>query len=206
MKILSLVAVFAIATVTGLSAAENPGGSSAILLGVESVQKNLKLTSLQRAVLNDIRNEYRDACRDIVAKVAAGKETKKEGLANIQALTAGSETRALRVLNDGQKKRLEEIRHQILGTYLLFSPKVQAKVGITDREKSKIAKIKQRSDKNIEKINASFEAGKTSSYQRIVALRQNRMDRSNELRDAVTSEQFGKLSELEGEEFPNSLE
>ncbi|MGH8046126.1 MAG: hypothetical protein ACREKL_02675 [Chthoniobacterales bacterium] len=204
MKILpALLAALVVATSQAATpAAPSPSpGSSAVLLGVESVQKELKLTSLQRAVLNDIRNEYRDACRDITAKVAAGKQTKAQGLANLQDLTAGSDRRALRVLNDGQKKRLGEIRFQILGGYMLFSPALQAKLGLTDAQKAKIAKIQQRSEKNIAKENAAFEQGKISYYQRIVNLRKNRLARSDEAIGVLTSQQYGKFSELEGEEF-----
>jgi Spy/CpxP family protein refolding chaperone len=205
MKTLSaLIAAVALATATIQAAPAAPSktpGSSAILLGVDSVQKELKLTSLQRAVLNDIRNEYRDASRDITAKVTAGQQTKAKGLANLEALTAGSDRRALRVLNDDQKKRLEEIRHQILGGYMLLSPALQTKLGLSEAQKTKIAKIEARSEKNIAAANAAFEAGKISYYQRIVNLRNNRLDRSEELIDVLTPPQYGKLAELEGEEF-----
>jgi len=200
MKILSILAALALAAVP-LVAADTIGGSSAILLGVDSVQKELKLNSLQKAVLNDIRNEYRDACRDITAKVAAGKESKKDGLASLQALTVGSDRRALHVLNDDQRTRLEEIRTQILGTYLLFSPALQAKLGLTEKQKAQVAKIAARSDKTVDKVNAAFEAGKITYYERITKLRANRFDCRNELLRVLTAEQYGEFSKLEGEAF-----
>lgn len=201
MKVAAALAVaFALASAS-LTAADFSGGSSAILLGVDSVQKELKLSSLQRAVLNDIRTEYRDASRDITAKVASGQETKQQGLANLQKLTAGSDRRALHVLSDAQRSRLEEIRAQILGTYLLFSPAVQAKLGITEAQKARIAKIELKSDKNVDKANAAFEAGKITHYERMMKLRQNRMERSDELVNVLTSQQCDEFVKLEGEEF-----
>jgi len=71
-------------------------GSEAVLLGVDSVRKELHLTSLQRAVLNDIRTEYRDDARAIVAKVNAGKLSKAQAKSQLDALTASSNRRALR--------------------------------------------------------------------------------------------------------------
>jgi hypothetical protein len=200
MKFLPVLAALALAG-TAL-AAENFGGSLSILLGNESVQKELNLTSLQRAVLEDIRNEYREDSRAIVAQVAVGAESKKAARAQLEALTAAADRRAEHALSSAQRKRLQEIRHQILGGYMVLSPFVQAKLGITPAQKAKIAKIEQRSQKNIEKVNTAFETGKITYYQRMMSLRQNRIDRSQELFNLLTSEQYGKLAALEGEEFP----
>jgi Spy/CpxP family protein refolding chaperone len=178
-----------------------PPGSSAILLGTDTVQKELKLTSLQRAVIDDIRSEYRDAARDISAKVAAGQQTKKQGLANIQALTAGSDRRALRVLNDDQKKRLDEIRYQLVGGYMLLQPKLQADLALTDKQKAKIKKIWERGETYASKVNTWFEDGKISFYERLLYLRENRTDRSDDFLAVLTSEQYTKFTAYEGEGF-----
>ena len=199
MKILP--ALFAAAVLATAHAAVPSMGSSAILLGNASVQKELHLTSLQKAVLHDIRNDFRDDCRAVTAKVAAGKETKAQGLADLQALTASSERRAMHALNDDQKARLAEIRVQILGGYLLFSPAIQAKLGLSDAQKATIAKIEQKSDASVAKINAAFEQGKTSYYQRIISLRKSRIKFGDEAVDVLTSEQYDRFTELEGEDF-----
>jgi len=178
-----------------------PPGSSVILLGTDSVEKELKLTSLQRAVLRDIRDEYRDASRDITAKVVAGKQTKRQGLANLQSLTAGTERRALRTLSDDQKQRLEEIRFQLLGGYMLLSPKLQAKLGLTDLQKEKIKKIWTRGEIYTSKVNGWFEKGKISFYERLLDLRENREDRSDDILALLTDEQAAEFEKLKGKEF-----
>lgn len=178
-----------------------PPGSSAILLGTDDVQKELKLTSLQRAVIDDIRSEYRDAARDISAKVAAGQQTKKQGLANLQSLTAGSDRRALRVLNDDQRKRLDEIRYQLVGGYMLLQPKLQADLALTDKQKAKITKIWERGETYASKVNTWFENGEISFYERLLYLRENREDRSDDFLAVLTPGQYTKFTAHEGELF-----
>ncbi len=178
-----------------------PPGSSVILLGADTVQKELKLTSLQRAVLGDIRSEYRDASRDISAKVAAGQQTKQQGLANLQALTAGSDRRALRVLNDDQRQRLSEIRYQLIGGYMLLQPKLQAALGLDARQQAKIQKISARGEAYTAKVNRWFENGEISFYERLLYLRENREDRSADFLAVLTSDQYTKFVVYEGELF-----
>jgi Spy/CpxP family protein refolding chaperone len=176
-------------------------GSVAVLLGVDSVRKELHLTSLQRAVLNDIRNEYRDDARDIVAKAKADLESKKQAQSKLDALTASSERRALRVLNDDQRQRLTEIQYQIRGGYELLSPVLQQKLELTAEQKAKIAKIYIRGEKYTSKVNAKFEKGQISLYQRLLDLRENRLDRSDDFLAVLTEEQYSKFLQLEGKEF-----
>lgn len=182
-----------------------PPGSVAVLLGVDTVRKELHLTSLQRAVLNDIRNEYRDDAREVVAKAKSDLESKKQAQASLDALTASSERRALRVLNDDQRQRLTEIQYQICGGYELLSPKLQQKLGLTDLQKAKIAKIWIRGEKYTSKVNARFEKGEISHYQRLLDLRENRLDRSDDFLAVLTREQYSQFEKLAGEKFAGGL-
>lgn len=180
-------------------------GSAAVLLGVDSVRKEMHLTSLQRAVLNDIRNEYRDDARAIVAKTKADLESKKQAQANLDALTASSDRRALRVLNDDQRQRLAEIEFQVRGGYELLSPALQQKLGLTARQKAQIAKIWLRGDKYTSKVNAKFEKGEISLYQRLLDLRENRLDRSDDFLAVLTKDQYSKFEKLAGEKIQGGL-
>src|SRR6202012_4326188 len=98
-------------------------------------RKELHLTSLQTAVLSDIRSEYREDARAVVAKQIAGKLTKPQAQAELDTPPTSSAHRALRSLNDDQRQRLDEIQFQILGGYELLSPALQAKLGLTDQQK-----------------------------------------------------------------------
>jgi Spy/CpxP family protein refolding chaperone len=178
-----------------------PPGSMAILLGVDGVRKDLNLTSLQRAVLNDIRDEYRDEARAVVAKAGANLESKKQAQAQLEKLTASYDKRALRALNDGQRARLAQIQSQILGGYMLLSPKLQQELGLTEKQKQWIAKIWTKGQKYTSKVNGWFEKGQISFYERLLYLRENRLDRSDDFIKVLTKAQRAKFDQIAGPKF-----
>ncbi len=180
-------------------------GSVAVLLGVDSVRKELHLTSLQRAVLNDIRTDYRDSAREIVAKAKDDLESKKRAQVDLDALTARYDRRALRVLSDDQRQRLTEIEYQIRGGYELLSPSLQRKLGLTAEQKAKIAKIYIRGEEYTSKVNAKFEKGKISPYQRLLDLRENRLDRSDDFLAVLTAPQYEQFEKLAGAKIAGGL-
>lgn len=178
-----------------------PPGSMAILLGVDGVRKDLNLTSLQRAVLNDIRGEYRDEVRAVVAKAGADHESKKQAQAQLEKLTASYDKRALRALNDDQRARLAQIQSQILGGYMLLSPKLQQELGLTDKQKQWIVKIWTKGQKYASKVNGWFEKGQISFYERLLYLRENRLDRSDDFLKVLTKTQREKFDQIAGPKF-----
>jgi Spy/CpxP family protein refolding chaperone len=173
-------------------------GSEAVLLGTDTVRKDLNLTTLQRTVLNDIRTEYREDARAIVAKVNTGKLSKKEAQAQLESLTASSNRRALHTLSADQRARLTQIEHQILGAFMLLSGDVQKELALTPKQKEKLAYVWWRTQKTASAINKKFEDGKISYYERIIELRDNRIDRSDDMLERLTKEQRAKLDQLAG--------
>jgi Spy/CpxP family protein refolding chaperone len=178
-----------------------PPGSQAILLGVDGVRKELGLSSLQKAVLNDIRAEYREETRAVVAKAGTSVESKKAAQARLDALTATYNRRALRALSEDQLVRFNQIERQILGAYVLLDAKVQNQLALTPKQREKLAYVYWRLQKTASAINRDYEAGRISYYQRMIALRDNRIDRSDDLLERLTREQRAKLRVLEGDKF-----
>jgi Spy/CpxP family protein refolding chaperone len=176
-------------------------GSQAILLGVDDVRKELHLTSLQRAILDDIRNEYRDEAREVTAKVGTDAAAKKAAQAKLAALTATYDRRALRALNDEQRAKLKAIEFRILGAFMLLSADVQRQLGLTEVQKAKLAYVYHRLQKTASAINRDYEKGKISYYQRIIELRDNRIDRSDDMLERLTQKQRAKLSQLAGRDL-----
>jgi Spy/CpxP family protein refolding chaperone len=176
-------------------------GSQAVLLGVDSVRKELHLTSLQKAILNDLRTEYRDEARAIVAKAGTTVESKKAAQASLEALTSSTNRRALRALNDDQRARLAQIEHHILGAFMLLDGKVQNELGLTAKQRAKLAYVWFRTKKTASAINKRYEEGKISYPQRILELRDNRIDRSDDMLERLTKEQRAKLDQLAGPNF-----
>ncbi|MDD5201328.1 MAG: hypothetical protein PHC88_16170 [Terrimicrobiaceae bacterium] len=175
-----------------------PPGSKAILLGVDSVRRQLHLTSLQRAVLNDIRNEYREEARAIVAKAGADAASKKAAQKKLEALTATYNRRALRALNDDQRARLVQIEYQILGAYMLLSADVRRELALTPKQEAKLAYVWWRAQLTASAINRKFEEGKISHDRRLIELRDNRLDRSDDMIERLTKQQRAKLDQLAG--------
>jgi len=180
--------------------ADQPG-SMALLLGVETVRDELKLTSRQRAALDAIRGDYRDAARAAVAKAKADTESKKAAQAQIDALTDRFDGRAMDVLNSTQTSRLAEIEHQVLGGYMLLSPEVQRQLGLTPAQKSQIAKIYAKSQTYASEVNGWFEDGEVSFYERLLYLREDREARSEAMLKLLTPAQLAKLHAMEGTPF-----
>ncbi|HEY8898795.1 MAG TPA: hypothetical protein VIM61_00060 [Chthoniobacterales bacterium] len=176
-------------------------GSQVILLGVDSVRKDLALTSLQRAVLRDLRDEYREESRAIVKKAGTDLTSKKAAQAELDALTASTNRRALRALSEDQRARLGQIEYQILGAFLLLDGKVQRSLDLTPEQQKKLAYVWWRLQKTASDINKRFEEGKISYYERIVELRDNRIDRSDDMLERLTEEQRAKLDKLAGEKL-----
>ncbi|HEY8903707.1 MAG TPA: hypothetical protein VIM48_08365 [Chthoniobacterales bacterium] len=176
-------------------------GSETILLGVNSVRADLNLTSLQKLVLDQIRSDYRDEARTVVANTSPTPHAKAEALAKLNALTARYDKRALRTLNSGQRKRLTQIERQILGGYALFSQSVQADLGITPAQKAQIAKIWAQNESYVSKVNSQFEKGKISYNKRLMDLHANRLSRSAKLLGILTKDQHAKLQQLLGPKF-----
>jgi len=176
-------------------------GSEAILLGTDSVRRELKVTSLQAAVLDSIRDEYREKARAIVAKVGDSVEAKKEATKKLDALQRSYDRRALQALNASQRARLAQIQHQLLGGYMLLEPAVRQQLGITKKQLEKIAKIWDKGQKYVSEVNGWYENGEISFNERLAYLREDRLDRSEDLLDVLTPEQRAELEKLSGDKF-----
>src|ERR1043165_3821197 len=104
------------------------GGNPLMLLNVETVQKELKITEDQKSALTKLQSEQPSFAdmRNMSAdeRQAAGEKVQKE--------VAG-------ILNADQSKRLEEIQLQMMGARALQRADVAEKLGLTEDQKQKIA-------------------------------------------------------------------
>ncbi len=66
-------------------------------------------------------------------------------------------------------------------------------------------KIWIRGEKYTSKVNARFEKGEISHYQRLLDLRENRLDRSDDFLAVLTREQYSQFEKLAGEKFAGGL-
>jgi hypothetical protein len=176
-------------------------GSDTLLLGIHTVRKELGVTSLQGALLDSIRKEYREEARKVVARAGDTVESKKAAQLKLDALTDSFDKRSLSVLNTKQRQRLAEIEHQMLGGYMLLSPAVQRELNLTSKQKDKLAVIYHKGRAYVSKVNRWFEEGSVSYNERLLYLREDRLDRAEDMLDVLTKEQREKFEKLGGSKF-----
>jgi len=176
-------------------------GSLAILLGNDSVRADLKLRSLQRAVLDSLRSDYRADARAIVAKVAKKELDATSAFAKLSALTDHYDARALSTLNPEQRTRLRQIEQQILGGAILVSPDIQKSLALTDPQKAKIEKIRVKGLEAVDKVNHRYDAGKISLNERLLELKDHRKDTADAMLKVLTKEQRAAFVAAEGKKF-----
>lgn len=179
-----------------------PPGSAAILLGLDRVRQELGLTSLQRAILNDIRADYRDGARTIAAKAAADPGQKSAAREQLATLTKKSNRRAVAVLNPTQRTAFEKIERRYLGVWALLDPEVQTELGLTPKQKTKLAHVWAHYQGAISDVNRAYEQGEISHNERITDLYSIRYDASDDLRERLTNAQRAKLAEIVGRPLP----
>lgn len=178
-------------------AVEHPG-SLVLLLGIERVQKELKVDSLQAAVLDSLRQEYKSAARSLTHPMPQTPEERSAAEKKLLALNERYNQRALSTLSDTQRVRLLEIEHQILGPTKLVSPQVQKKLGVNAQQAKSIEALRQKGIAYVGQVNRQFEEGKIGYFERIEMLRAKRISLGKSMLKVLTPEQQKSLLALGG--------
>ncbi|HEY6675888.1 MAG TPA: hypothetical protein VIZ87_03810 [Terrimicrobium sp.] len=176
-------------------------GSLPILLGVERVRAELRLDSLQRALLDSLRGEYRSAARKLTNPLPQTAPDRAVAHAKLLRLNEQFNRRALSILNPTQREKLSAIEAKFLGATLLYSPAVQAKLKLTDQQKQRIEAIRQKGLIYVGKVNRKFEEGKISQRARLQLLRSRRMAQGAEMLRLLTPEQRDAVLALGGKKI-----
>jgi Spy/CpxP family protein refolding chaperone len=190
--------LFIAPAVRATTAAVDHPGSLPILLGVEKVRAELRLDSLQRALLDSLRDEYKSAARGLTATMPKTPEERATAQARLLRLNERFNKRALSVLNPSQRAKLSAIEARFLGATVLYSPGVQAKLKLTKEQKRQIEAIRQKGIAFVGKVNRRFEEGKIGQQERLQLLRSRRMAQAAEMLRLLTPEQRGALLALGG--------
>ena len=176
-------------------------GSLPILLGVEKVRSELKLDSLQRALLDSLRDEYKTAARKLTNPLPQTAQERAVAHAKLLRLNEQFNRRALSILNPAQRGRLSGIEARFLGATVLYSPAVQVKLKLTEDQKQRIEAIRQKGVVYVGKINRRFQEGKISQQQRLQLLRSRRMAQGAEMLRLLTPEQRDAVLALAGQKI-----
>lgn len=195
-----LCAVLASSAVATTAPVDHPGALP-VLLGLDTVRTELKLDSLQRAVLDSLRGEYKSAARKLVDPMPAEAGARVKAEKELVALTDRYNKRALSVLNSTQRTRFLEIEHQVLGATALYMPSVQKKVALSTSQKKQIETIRQKGVAYVGSVNRQFEEGKIGYQERIELLRSRRLSQGTALLKVLTPEQRSTFVSLGGDKF-----
>ncbi|GAT32864.1 hypothetical protein TSACC_21266 [Terrimicrobium sacchariphilum] len=198
-RILTLLAALALGLMPqakAVTAAVEHPGSVPILLGIEKVRDELKLNSLQRAVLDSLRAEYKNAARQIVAANPTTPEQRLEAEKKLLALNDRYNERALSTLNTTQRAKFMKIERKVLGALVLYTPSVQKELALAPKQIQAIEKIRQSGLKQVGKINRKFEAGKIGYQERLDLLRARKMASSEALLKVLTPTQKAEFAKI----------
>lgn len=123
------------------------GANLAGLLGNEGVQKELKLDADQTVKANELAAKTREKMGEAFnsARELEGQERMNKMRELSQEINAGAKKEAAEFLKADQLSRLTQIDYQVRGASAFSDPEVQAKLKITDDQKSAIKEIGQES-------------------------------------------------------------
>ena len=167
---------------------ENPG-SLPILISLDHVSKDLRLTSLQKSVIAGLRSDYRAAAIKLMKMHHDTPAELAQAQKKLEQLSVSYNQRTMDVLTPVQRHRLREIERQVLGGVLLVAPSEQKLLGLSEEQKQKIEKIHQDSYKKAMDIDLRADQAKISYHQQILALRKNRKQHGEKMLKVLTPEQ-----------------
>ena len=188
-------------SVCATTAAVDHPGSLPILLGIDKVRTELRLDSLQRALLDSLRDEYKSAARKLANPMPETAQERAAAEKRLLQLNKRFNKRAFSVLNEAQRARLSEIEGNVLGATMVYTPSVQTKLGLTEQQKHQVEGIRQRGVAYVGKINRKFEEGKISQQQRLQLLRSRRIAQHAEILQVLTPKQRSTVLALEGKKL-----
>jgi hypothetical protein len=173
----------------GTTAAVDHPGSLPILLGTDKVRAQLRLDSLQRALLDSLRDEYKSSVRELTNVMPASEQERLLAEKKLRQLNDRYNRRALSMLSHDQRAKLLAMERKFLGATIIYTPSVQAKLDLTEQQKKQVEGIRQRGLVYVGKINRKFQQGKISQQQRIQLLRNRRTAQGREILDVLTPKQ-----------------
>jgi hypothetical protein len=176
MPVSALCAAFLVLLFAGnplANASENPG-SLVLLLGSDSVRQELQVSTQQAAILDSLRQEYRQQAQSLVNKAPTNPEEAGNSVLALNALDDRFNRRALAVLNPSQQERLRAIEHTVAGGLMLRAPSVQESLNLTPSQIRKIDSLWQKLENTNRRLTQQAETGKITPARRLNMLRAER--------------------------------
>lgn len=176
---------------------ESPS-SMPVLLGLEPVRKDLKLSSLQEALLDSLRADYKARVGITASAGLLDPKIAAKCEADLEASRVAYNKRALRILSPAQQTRLRQIERQMLQGYFLNSPSEQKLLGFTPEQSKKAADIARYDRLQAAKIMSDFHAGKISHFKKDIELHRLQSTTARSMMHLLTPAQTQKYLGLTG--------
>jgi len=185
------------------------GGGGAFLLRNEAVQKELKISDIQKEKILKIQEDSQKETRELFSGLRdldrdARQKKMEELREKAQKLGADTTKKINEVLDADQQKRLKGISLQMAGTRALLNADTAKELNITDDQKTKIqAAITAQGEKTRalfgELRGGNFDRDKFREKSEAI-----RAETDKAIAEVLTKDQTTKLEELKGEKFDTS--
>lgn len=172
------IVMFGMALAGAARAATEHPGSVALLLGLDSVRNELRLTKNQRAALDKIRADFKQDVRLITTRYPSDPVERKAANTTVKKLLTKYNDEAIAVLTPAQHSRLVQIEQKVLGGLVLFLPDRQKQLGLSAEQTAAVEKIKSQGEAFSSRITGAFERGEISLQERLALLRNYRIKQS----------------------------
>lgn len=153
-----------------LPATPDSPSSMPVLLGLEPVRRDLKVSSLQEALLDSLRAEYKAKVSVTATAGLTDPKIAAKCEADLKAWRISYNRRVLRILNEGQRERLRQIERQMLKGYFLNSPSEQKLLGFTPEQSRKATDIARYDRQQASSIMKNFHDGRISPFRKDIQL------------------------------------
>lgn len=205
-----MVAVGAIALMASPALAQRGGrggfagggfGGGVMLLSNKSVQSALKLDDAQTEKIAKIAEETRGKMRD--AFQDSQNLSQDERRQKMQSINEEVQKSLTDVLKPEQAKRFHQIQLQQRGADALSDPEVQAKLNLTDDQKSKLTDIREDVRKQMEGLRGDSGGDRQAAMEKFRTIRKESQDKAFAV---LTDEQRASWKELTGEPVEIQIE
>lgn len=176
------------------------GGGELQLALRPDVSKEISVTDDQKTKLTDLQTKQREEMR---GQFQPGAERpSREEMQKMMAERQEKEHKALAaILNDGQMKRLGELRLQREGNSALSRSDTQKALGLTADQISKIKDLTQKQMEANQAIGEKVQSQEMTREEAMEARQKNMKTLQDEIAKVLTADQTAKFKEMQGKPF-----
>jgi len=173
--------------------------SMPVLLGLDGVRQELRMTPVQAGILDSMQAEYKSRAKQIMAIGMADQDAALRADWDVSSLRKQYNASALGVLTPDQQQRLMELQRQMLGGSLLSSVTEQKLLGLSSQQRQQLTSLASSSQAQATAINAQAQAGQISSFHKGSELRRIQQQTSDQMMAVLTPDQKNQWKILSGQ-------